>query len=293
MCLITIKPRGIELPTRESLFSSFTNNPHGSGFVVSKNGRQHLHKGFFKFDEYYDAILDEVNIEDNCIMHSRIATSGLVDEENCHPFLLTKNPSRMKLVTVDTDTPCMAHNGILFGYGNKKISDTYEFIMEIMSDNVIKDNLKNHAIQSLLEEAVSTSRLAIMIRGEIILIGHFFNKKGILYSNMSYKETSYYSYKSSSYGIYGHKKYSKYDAKHQFYPDGTEGESEFSYDDEEEETPLWDNDLKRYVGKCEMCGTMSDELSLTDAGWLCPLCYDYLLGDDLQSRVEKEKDKVK
>ena len=78
MCIIVVKPIGLDLPNEETLWNCFFNNPDGIGFMFSENHMVFGVKGSFDFDEFWKNVIeidiDWVNIP--AVFHFRIATSG-------------------------------------------------------------------------------------------------------------------------------------------------------------------------------------------------------------------------
>ena len=89
-------------------WNSFTSNPHGEGYL-SLNGKFEFKKSenklIFKTPSYFLAT------------HQRFATSGLKDENGSHPHF--------------SDGLYVLHNGIIYGKGNEKESDTEIFTKEL------------------------------------------------------------------------------------------------------------------------------------------------------------------
>lgn len=277
MCIIAVKPKEIKLPSMEILSRNMDSNQHGTGFVVSRGNKQLIHKGFWKFPEFYADLLATVDEDDACIIHSRIATSGRMDVANCHPFPMTREANKLEEPELLTSLPVVAHNGIIAGYGNKRWSDTYDFIMEVLADPLIKNNLDNHAIRQLIGEAVGFSKLAFMTKGKILLVGEFESDKGILYSNGGYKYPKIPSY-LEGYG-YSPKEYAE------------ELDREESYRGMGEDV-TYDSTLDQYYGFCEVCGEYTDNLIPTVEGYICQSCLDFMEKDEYPiERLYKGKGK--
>lgn len=205
MCLIVVKPKGIALPKREYLFNGQNRNSDGIGVAYVKAGTNSVRvkKDFKGFMEFYSWLLDSVGEKDSLIVHFRLATSGLTDEGNRHPFPITTNAVLLRKVNLSCRRAA-AHNGILSHLsGHKKYSDTQKFVLSILAP--IKNKLGNKSIQKLISSYLNGDKLAIIdYNGGILLFGSYEKENGCYYSNDGYKNAwpywgySYYndSYKS-------------------------------------------------------------------------------------------------
>jgi glutamine phosphoribosylpyrophosphate amidotransferase len=79
MCIIVYKPKGIEMPDKDTLKECWNCNSDGAGFAVSDGEKITVHKGYMKFKKLYRA-LHLIDLKDyDTIIHFRIGTSGLKD----------------------------------------------------------------------------------------------------------------------------------------------------------------------------------------------------------------------
>jgi len=190
MCIIIVKQIGI--PLREDrLRYCFDKNPHGAGFAVQKADKIIIEKGFYKWEEFLDAVKEHILDEDRAILHCRIRTHGNNDAGNTHPFPITDDIKMLRTESLITTESVVAHNGTIRNVtpSKEKLSDTQEFIRAILSDKGIKTWIwKSEAIQKLIKEFINSSRLALMHpKYEILTIGEFYDESGISYSNTGYK----------------------------------------------------------------------------------------------------------
>ncbi|KKL59601.1 hypothetical protein LCGC14_2213680, partial [marine sediment metagenome] len=140
--------------------------------------------------------------------------SGLVDTGNRHPFPVTDNPEEIRKDNLTTKL-AVAHNGIFFkftsrgGEGrNTDHSDTQNFVMEILSDNVVKNNLSNPVIRQLLEEFIGSSKLAFIDKtGFINLFGNYETEEAEGGGKIYFSNSGYKSYTCCNHSNY----YKKYD----------------------------------------------------------------------------------
>jgi predicted glutamine amidotransferase len=217
MCIIIGKVSGVKFPKDEYLKTSESHNSDGIGIAYHKFGTDKviIKKDFKDVNDLIKFQNENLKEEDSVLYHFRFATHGLKDEGNRHPFPASKDENLLRSVNLETNL-AIAHNGVLSEYSDKKnkLSDTQLFIGEIMSDEVIINNINNEVILSLIAERVSPSRLAIMQKnGDIIFLNTFTEEDGCLYSNTNYKtpkfnylNTNYssgWSYQGE-YGAYGH-----------------------------------------------------------------------------------------
>lgn len=196
MCIIVIKPKDVDFPSKEILKNCFTQNPDGAGFMYPLNNKVMIEKGFDNFDKFYEE-LSKVRAQHGSnipyVMHFRISTQAHGRMDCTHPFPLSKKMSDLRELRVKCDIG-VAHNGIISltssGYSKTiTYSDTMQFITDYLS-YIIKDkNYYKDSNNLTLIKNLAKSKLAIMDGdGHIELIGDgFIEDDGIIYSNTSYK----------------------------------------------------------------------------------------------------------
>lgn len=184
MCIAINSPKGTT-PKKESLEESFISNPHGAGFAFVNDGKIIIKKGFMSFDKFFKAYTNANLQSQNKLIHFRIKTSGKINYENCHPFMVT-------------DELAVIHNGVIPNYGNNKISDTREFISMVLAP-IIKENglevLTNQTFIKSMEDLIGSSKLVFLDnKGKSYFInetlGHY--NCDVWYSNNSYKKYNIY-----------------------------------------------------------------------------------------------------
>lgn len=177
MCIAIFKPKN-KFIDKDTLAQCFKANPDGAGFVIAKDKKLTMKKGFFTFDEFYEAY-EEYNLE-QALIHFRIKTHGDLSKDNCHPFMVNSSLS-------------FIHNGIISGFGKEAMSDTNHFNREILRPLVAKYGnqiLFEPGVKSLIESKIGYSKLAFLDRHSNF---HLFNEdkgvwdNGVWYSNSSYK----------------------------------------------------------------------------------------------------------
>jgi len=227
MCIAVIKPKGVQMPDRETLSNCFTSNPHGAGFAYNRNGITYIVKGLMSFVDFYEELKKHnLSNEENVFLHFRIATHGLRDGGNTHPFPIVKNFSDMRKTRQEYRGFCLIHNGV-FNYGsetmksydaNDIISDTMLFAKMVADEletipneyntefsDTSKEralafelkniqNRNNKILNASIEKGISYSKIAIMDEnGDYIKFGDWIEDNGVFYSNHGY----------SGYGRYG------------------------------------------------------------------------------------------
>lgn len=189
MCLITVKPYGVDLPKDEHLKNGESANSDGIGVALKKKDETlvTIKKDFKNIYGFLEWMHANVVKEDICVIHFRNATSGLKDEGNRHPFPVTHNYELLRRDNVQCKQ-IVAHNGVMHEYSyHKKYSDTQKFIIDILADSYIKENLKNRTIRKLIGSYIGRDRLCILDGEDVYLFGKFEREGGVLYSTYSYK----------------------------------------------------------------------------------------------------------
>lgn len=188
MCVIAVSKKGIKQPTEAELKKMWDTNSHGGGYMVSRNGKVEIHKGFMQWDDFIRSVHSEhFTDRDSVVYHFRISTQGGINSEMCHPFPLSNNLEHMKVLDVLCNVG-IAHNGIIPITTTAKeteFSDTALFITQYLTLLIRSEkDIKNEYIRSMIGELIGHSKLAIMDKnGEIYTIGKFYNHNGILLSN--------------------------------------------------------------------------------------------------------------
>lgn len=194
MCVILVKERGIELPTKDVLESCWKRNPDGAGFMFNDCDKVVIMKGFMTFEEFYLRLQTANEFyhlkEKGLVIHFRIATSGLKDKGNCHPYPISNDnlDLRKSFITTELD---IAHNGIIRSYNGKDkiLNDTQLFIKNDLFElnSLDKKFYKNVIFQSMIERLIDGSRLVFLNeKGEIIKLGNWFRDGNYYFSNLNH-----------------------------------------------------------------------------------------------------------
>ena len=192
MCLIVVKPEGVTLPKKEYLRYGSNKNSDGMGIAYLKKSEKFvkIKKDFSCFYQLQKFLDENITKEDILIVHFRWATSGLKDKGNSHPFPLTKNKDKLRALELDCKF-AIAHNGVLTQLEkNDTFSDTQEFILQILHDPIIKENLDRPSVKLLVDNFLNGDRLTVLNnKRELWLMGDFTEEKddGCFYSNSNYK----------------------------------------------------------------------------------------------------------
>lgn len=196
MCIICVSPKRVRQPNVTTIRRMFRNNPDGAGYMVARDGKVTISKGFMDVDEYIEAIRAEhFTAKDPVVYHFRISTQAGVNPQMTHPFPLSNRIEHMKVL--DVECSCgVAHNGIIrltTDRNNHEYSDTALFIANYLS-LIIREpgDLKDERILTLIHR-LAGSKLAIMDGdGYIATVGEYINQKGLLFSNTSFETDTYY-----------------------------------------------------------------------------------------------------
>ena len=194
MCVILVKERGIELPTKDILESCWKRNPDGAGFMFNDCDKVVIMKGFMTFEEFYLRLQTANEFyhlkEKGLVIHFRIATSGLKDKGNCHPYPISNDNLDLRKSFITTELG-IAHNGIIRSYNGKNniLNDTQLFIKNDLFElnSLDKKFYKNVIFQSMIERLMDGSRLVFLNKkGEIIKLGNWFHNGNYYFSNLNH-----------------------------------------------------------------------------------------------------------
>lgn len=172
MCVIIVCPKGVERPSNEVLNSIKILNPHGFGFVSDTKYYKTLNYSLFLKK------LSEVDNSENLIIHMRYATHGSVKRDNCHPF---KNRDLY-----------FAHNGVL---PIKSVNDMTD--SEIVFKNQLYPCFRDFGFESrrfdvMCRQIAGSSRFAFLNKGKIKMVGQYYERDGVYYSNVRFGNLIYH-----------------------------------------------------------------------------------------------------
>lgn len=191
MCIVIIKRKNVDTPTKDVINTCFENNSDGAGIMYLTNDGVKISKGFMslvKLNKY----LDKKNFtkKDTVIYHFRLATHGLTAKGQTHPFPISEIDRDLMSTEITTDLG-MAHNGVLSAMQSDKIlSDTMMYTKHILFP--IKDMIFTKKMKGLLDKSSVGSRLVFLNKkGRILTIGNWVQDKGLMYSNNGYQEKNW------------------------------------------------------------------------------------------------------
>lgn len=198
MCILTFIPEGVQ-PDADALRNGAKNNPDGHGFaIVDTDRNQIVVRHNMDASPLIDLFLEfRAKLDGPALFHSRIATAGLVDKMNCHPFRVGDDP-----LTV------VGHNGVL-PQEAQPVKGDWRSDTRIFAEKLLP--MRN------LDGRRSMKRLAHWLGGDKLVIltvnptweanaylvnskrGEWDYEAGIWYSNGSYRD-DYNTYRWYGYG---------------------------------------------------------------------------------------------
>lgn len=213
MCLLMMKPSGVSY-NHEFLLSAIESgiqtNRDGIGGAVRKSSSNilRMNKGHFNHskEDFYRWLKEQdIQAEDEVLVHLRMGTNGSRTIFNQHPYILAEKStpsliSRISELTLDDDdvqTGIFAHNGI-FGWDDyetfdDKLSDTYNWGLTFFRTEKQIKALKDAPLALMagnltLKNSLNGERVCFMFPDrEMIKFGNFIDDKGYLFSNTGYK----------------------------------------------------------------------------------------------------------
>lgn len=203
MCVIAIQPRGIQI-SRQELKNCWDNNSHGAGLMYSNNGKIIVKKEMNSFDKFMEYVNEASQHDSSLVIHFRIATSGGINDYNCHPFKVHKNLYFCHNGILDIDVP-----------KHSKENDTQIFNNSLMKP-LPYNFYKNNAIMNVLEYTIGSGNKFVFLddKGDYYILNEAageWSEGGAWFSNTSYKREKYVY--SKPYKYYGWEEdwYSGYD----------------------------------------------------------------------------------
>lgn len=173
MCVICVKPKGVEMPSNEIIKAMYKANHDGCGFCTPTKD----YKGL-SLDSFLREIA-KVTADEPCIMHFRWATHGSVKLANCHPFYAPE---------VDL---WFAHNGVLDIRPKGDMTDSETAFRQIIAPIVEKCGLDSEDTVKAINSVRECSRFALMQGDQVRIYGQFYERFGCYYSNLNFVHLIY------------------------------------------------------------------------------------------------------
>jgi glutamine phosphoribosylpyrophosphate amidotransferase len=198
MCVICISKKGVKQPTKDTLKAMFKHNPDGAGYMVARNGKVEIHKGFMDFQEFWANVASEQFTKDDVtVFHCRISTQAGINREMCHPFAFTDDIVKTKALDVVCNVG-IAHNGIIrmTSNGDKEYSDTAHFIAEYLP-HIVRNysDLKDKHVLRIIDNLINSRMVFLNGSGEIATVGNWTtDKDGLMFSNTLFRPSKGYQY---------------------------------------------------------------------------------------------------
>lgn len=177
MCIAIYSPASANPLSRENFNAAMRSNRDGMGLAfVGQDGKFRIIKSLTRGDVIYDEYDIAHKAGHDCLLHFRIGTHGSVNEDNCHPFVVSENE-------------LMIHNGVIRGVTiPKDQTDSQAFAEQVLRELPEGWETKP-GLRKFIEYSLLGSKVVILRRsGGVVILneqsGHW--KDGIWYSNHSY-----------------------------------------------------------------------------------------------------------
>ena len=188
MCVICVSLAGVPQPTKTLMKMMWDRNPHGAGYMFARSNYVYIRKGFMTFDDFYASVKNEhFKASDVVVYHFRISTQAGVNPEMTHPFILTDDLEKMKVLKARVNMG-VCHNGIIpmTSGRSREYSDTALFVANYLSKMVRRpqDFITKPELNATIEDMICSKMAVLDYAGNVSLIGRFvMDKTGLLFSN--------------------------------------------------------------------------------------------------------------
>lgn len=278
MCIIIAVPSGKNV-SKQTIKRCWQNNPDGGGFMYNKDSKVKVFKELNSFNRYYKEYTraKEENGKSAFVLHFRISTHGVINETNCHPFLVSPSLG-------------FAHNGIISAAPySKNFSDTFMFNETILKQ-LPSGFLGKKVYTDLLTNYIGYgSKLAFLdFKGNITLVNESAGvwDEGIWYSNKGYNYAKYYDVGGTKVG--GHfgegSKKGIHSTAVNYVP--LQKEIKYNYPQQIDKHPTFEEFKSAITPKCEECGC-NLITSQERANYHCADCFEKIVDSPL-SRGERD-----
>lgn len=183
MCIIAIQPLGVKIK-ESTLRNCWNANKDGAGIMYVENGKLIVNKVMTSFEEFMKIKRHADKMQSNIVMHFRIATSGGINERNCHPFKVNNDLYFCHNGILDIDVPL-----------NSNINDTQIFNNSFMK-GLPNNFVQNDSIMNLIEYTIGNRNKFVFMdsSGQFYILNENAGtwENGAWYSNSSYKSSPYH-----------------------------------------------------------------------------------------------------
>lgn len=190
MCVIAYQPKDSKEITENRLLAMWLNNPDGAGIMYKDDkGNICFSKGYMDFYDFYrDYLIIKRDYNFECGIHFRVATSGGINKQMCHPFIITNSENKIKK-TYGNSEICIMHNGIIPIYEREGLNDTCEYIITRLYPLYKNDKefFENNKIVRRIESEINYGKLLIFAKDKTKMIGDWVLDDDIYYSNMYFR----------------------------------------------------------------------------------------------------------
>lgn len=213
MCIIAIYPKGIR-PDKKTLDIMINGNPDGVGVAWNDGKMVEFVKGLTTSEEVLE-LYDKHPEARDFVFHSRIATSGGVSAEKCHPFIVAESNALLNKTSGRGVFPVAFHNGVFNIKVDKGLNDTQTFIKYCLAPLRRRERKGLHRgkYNGLLTMATSGSRFVLLYPDRIYTFGNWQEADGVKYSNGNFRPYTRvytrYSWDDYDGGWYGGRAYSQ------------------------------------------------------------------------------------
>lgn len=177
MCIVIVNQKNNTL-SKKVLRTCAENNPDSFGLMFHDGNKIVTYKTLNAKDFINSYYHFKLLAKNEMILHFRIATAGLIDINNCHPFEVSPNLFYM-------------HNGIISEHSHAKsmFSDSYLFNERILKKLPL-NFLDSQGCIELISKYVEGSKLVFLWNDEVRIINEHLGitaSNGNWFSNSSYK----------------------------------------------------------------------------------------------------------
>lgn len=191
MCVISLSPKGVALPSNDDIKLMFEKNPHGAGFAIDHGGGEvEYHKGYMTLDKFMEALNKYDGLKDKTVaLHFRITTKGKTNPQTTHPNRITNKFNEMRELHGLGKFNVMFHNGTFAGLGGvlaSVSSDSQDFAAG-PAYLLMNDKKKISSIKKAMFNALRGESRVLIMRGndEPEMYGDWKeHTDGCYYSNM-------------------------------------------------------------------------------------------------------------